>query len=158
MTPDADHSPVRNDAPSGLDEREVDLVLDTRYRVPGNELVEEGRFHVGDDPETVARWLSHADVSSATLLTACNPEGRLASKEDNQAAMEQLQDSLGVAGLRFVPAVAEGPEDSWTERGCCVFDASMEQVEQLLLRFRQRAAVRAERGKPVWAIWNPELA
>ena len=128
----------------------------TRYRVlDGAQWVD---LIVGMRDGRHERWLRRHGARSATVLTAWNPSGRLASAADNAKAQALLRRQLDASRLKTLASANVDPCGRWpTEPGWCLFDASPRQVDRWLLRFRQQAAVRLVPGQGCRLAWHPAL-
>ncbi len=73
------------------------------------------------------------------VITACNPDGRLASEEDNAQATQALRRALESDGYRFFPVTGASPDFSHAEPGFGVVFETPEQAITWGRRFRQEA-------------------
>lgn len=110
---------------------------------------------LGQQPEACATWLDACAASSAWIVTAWNPLGRVQGTDWNEQANSQLRADIDQQGLRRLPARGFNATGDRFEEGFCVFDASEAQADGWLVRFRQAAVVRLRRGHAPERIWHP---
>lgn len=130
-------------------------------------LYQSAHYHALTPGGTVARtvrvgerhrdWLESLDAHSATFVTAWNPMGETLADDVNEAAQRRLAQWLHAHGLHWTPARGDAADGSFRERGACVFDASHDEVESMLVDFAQNAVVRVERMSPARLHWHPTL-
>lgn len=111
---------------------------------------------VRDAPEVAAAWLSQAGAARACVITAWNPFSEPTDLAQNQRQQEQLSVVLRKQGLRYLAAQGCDPTCEWPpEPSLCVLDAPMSLIDQLLVEFRQFAAVTIDPVNGCELRWHP---
>lgn len=131
------------------------------YRATRFEVVDSPKasFLIGDDPEMAAAWLAQARVTQACIITAWNPFSEPTDHAENQRQQDQLVRVLNDQGLRFLAAQGCDPTGEWPpEPSLCVLDAPTSLVDQLLVQFRQFAAVTIDPVNGCQLRWHPDVA
>lgn len=88
------------------------------------------------------------------LITAWNPPGESASRQDNRAADARLVAQLEASGHRFAPALAHDGHGGWSEPGWLVRDVELDAARELARHFRQGGILHWLRGHPVRLCMN----
>lgn len=126
----------------------------------------ETAYHVYDTPPFVLRvgkksralvlaQQARGAVSSA-FITACNPDGRLHTEQDNRRFQAQFERMLLREGFRFVHAMGGGPDQVWPpERSVLIFGLSLRESTLLGRNFRQRAILWSGAQGIPQLIWIP---
>ena len=89
-------------------------------------------------PGLAALMMEHG-VTSAALLTACNPMGLPATDAFNQSAMAQLADALKEKGRPVLAAEADDDEGQWREPSLLVLGLDSYEANGLAHHFLQAA-------------------
>ena len=83
------------------------------------------------------------------LLTAWNPDSVPRAALLNRRAQRALERELGVAGLRFRPAVHAASDGSWREESVLVLNAPLDLIDALARRYDQAGTLAWTRGRAV---------
>lgn len=81
-----------------------------------------------------------------SVVTACNPNGRTVSKEENQQATDALHSALSAENHFFFPVTGGSPDFSHAEPGFGVLFQSPEEAISWGQRFQQEAVFWIEEG------------
>lgn len=73
------------------------------------------------------------------IVTACNPDGRTVTDEENQQATESLRSALTAEGYFYFPVTGGSPDFSHAEPGFGVLFKSIEEAVSWGKRFQQEA-------------------
>lgn len=92
------------------------------------------------------------------IVTAWNPLSQPQHLPVNAARHAELEALVQVGGVRFVPTANVDPGGTWpAEPGLGLLDPAPGQVDALLARFRQYAAVVIERGGSATLHWHAAI-
>ena len=100
------------------------------------------------EPNPILDELLEADgAATAAYLTAANPRGEPASREDNDIAAAALYESLLAEGLVCYGGEGRDPEERWTpEPSLLVLGISRARAESVGREFEQNAIVFVRKG------------
>ncbi|PZP30130.1 MAG: hypothetical protein DI603_15325 [Roseateles depolymerans] len=134
----------------------IGAYLATRFEVLDNP---PASFLIGASPEAAAAWLRQARATHACVITAWNPFSEPTDHAENQRQQDQLVRALNDQGLRYLAAQGCDPTGEWPpEPSLCVLDAPISLVDQLLVQFRQFAAVTIDSVNGCQLRWHPDVA
>ena len=112
-------------------------------------------LEIGRESVELDQWLRANHATSAALLTAFNPRGRLSDASVNSQNQAELEAALVEGGHRWVGASASG--DGWpVEPMFAVFDLPEREASRLCGIFEQAAAVWVEIARPPRLVWHGE--
>ncbi len=95
---------------------------------------------------------------SACILTACNPQSRLLTADENAMRQQQLHTELRKKGYDVLPALAVADNNWPAEAGWLVFGIERQQAEMLAQEWQQYAYLWLQLKSPVQLVlsklWN----
>src|SRR5687768_7921258 len=88
----------------------VDAYRAAHYAVPPDIVL-----RVGEPNARLDALLDEMRAASAAFVTAANPLSRPRSKEENAAALAELDREVAASGYDSCPAEGRGPDGAWSE-------------------------------------------
>jgi hypothetical protein len=115
------------------------------------------RFQIGNNSQELAALLGKHEVTTAALITACNPKGIKTSEDDNQRLMTDLRVDIESLNLPFYPAYGASPDESWKEESYLVI--GLDQTASIAMghKYQQNAIVWIDESKNPSLIWMKSL-
>jgi glycine/D-amino acid oxidase-like deaminating enzyme len=104
-------------------------------------------FHVGEASAPLDALLDDVRANCAAFVTAANPRSQPRSKEENAAALAELDRQVAAAGHDSVPGEGREPDGTWAEPSRLVLGIDRAAAEALGRRFGQNAIVFIEKGR-----------
>ena len=124
--------------------RLVQQYTQTHYEVQGLPKA----LHVGLHDAGTDRFLASHGATCAAVLSAYNPGSMHVLPTENRHNQEGMERNLQEEGYRFVHAVGKAaewiadPEHAWPpDVSVCIFDVSMQDLNAMMVRYRQNAAL-----------------
>lgn len=120
----------------------VDAYRAAHYAVPPDIVL-----RVGEPNARLDALLDQMRAASAAFVTAANPGSRPRSKEENAAALAELDREVAASGHDSCPAEGREPDGTWREPSRLVLGIERAAAEALGRRFGQNAIVFVEKGQ-----------
>ena len=120
----------------------VDAYRAAHYAVPPDIVLRVDQPNVRLDA-----LLEQMRAASAAFVTAANPGSRPRSKEENAAALAELDREVAASGYDSCTAEGREPDGSWSEPSRLVLGIERAAAEALGRRFGQNAIVFVEKGR-----------
>jgi hypothetical protein len=120
----------------------VEAYRKAEYAVPPDIVL-----RVGEPNARLDALLDEMRAASAAFVTAANPGSRPRSKEENAAALAELDREVAATGCDSCPAEGRGPDGAWSEPSRLVLGIERAAAEALGRRFGQNAIVFVEKGR-----------
>ena len=115
------------------------------------------RFQIGNNSQELAALLGKHEVTTAALITACNPKGIKTSEDDNQRLMTDLRVDIESLNLPFYPAYGASPDESWKEESYLVLGIDQSTAIAMGHKYQQNAIVWIDESKNPSLIWMKSL-
>ena len=94
-------------------------------------------------------FLNEENVSTWAFVTACNPQSKAGSNEENRSRLSNLRERIAATGLKYLPGAGVAADQSWpSEPSFLILGISEADAIQLATDFGQHAIVFGERSKP----------
>ena len=104
-------------------------------------------LRIGEPSERLDRMMQSVEVTTAAIISACNPRSEPRSGGENRAATEALEGLAAAAGYPHHRAEGRDPDGRWpAERSLLVLGIFRANAEALGRLFGQNAVVFVERG------------
>ena len=118
------------------------------YRKARYVVLPELAFHVDQRCPPLDALLEEVGAATAAFVTAANPGSRPRSKEENAAALAELDRQVAAAGYDSCLGEGREPDGTWAEPSRLVLGIERAAAEALGRRFGQNAIVFVEKGRP----------
>jgi hypothetical protein len=115
------------------------------------------RFQIGNNSQELAALLGKHEVTTAALITACNPKGIKTIEDDNQRRMTDLRIDMESLNLPFYPAYGANLDESWKEESFLVLGIDQSAAIAMGHKYQQNAIVWIDERETPSMIWMNTL-
>ena len=115
------------------------------------------RFQIGNNSQELAALLGKHEVTTAALITACNPMGIKTTEDATQSRMTDLRVEIESLNLPFYQAYGADLDESWKEESYLVLGIDQSTAIAMGHKYQQNAIVWINRRENPSLIWMNSL-
>ena len=115
------------------------------------------RFQIGNNSQELAALLGKHEVTTATLITACNPMGIKTTEDANQGRMTDLRVEIESLNLPFYPAYGANLDESGKEESYLVIGLNQTACIAMGHKYEQNAIAWIEESRNPSLLWMNTL-